>query len=176
MLKGRTDAYGLLRRLGAPERLLVHVQLVAEAADQLVQAYGALGIDFDSRLIELGVALHDAGKIQHPEELDDPGARHEPAGQALLLAHGVQVDVARCCVSHAAWQDEAVSFEERSVALADKLWKGKREEALELLVIDEVALRLRVDRWDIFTRLDSVFEGIAAGGVDRLRRSRLGCS
>jgi hypothetical protein len=176
MLKERADAYGLLRRLGAPERLIVHVQLVAEAADQLVQAYRDLGIDFDARLVELGVAVHDAGKIQHPEELDDPGARHEPAGQALLLAHGVQADVARCCVSHAAWQDEGDSFEERSVALADKLWKGKRVQALELLVLDEAAARLRVGRWDIFTRLDSVFEEIAAGGVDRLRRSRQDCS
>jgi hypothetical protein len=174
MLKDRSDAHRLLMELGAPVRLIVHLQLVGEAADLLMQAYRHLGIPFDSQLIELGVAVHDAGKILHPEELDGPGARHEVAGEALLLAHGVQAQVARCCVSHATWQDTGVSFEERSVALADKLWKGKREPALELRVVDDVALRLGGQRWDVFGELDSVFEEIAAGAALRLERSRVG--
>lgn len=172
MLRNRSDAYCLLTELGAPARLLVHVQLVGEAAERLMQAYAELGIKFDASLVELGVAVHDAGKIQYPEELQAPGSMHEPAGKALLLAHGVQPEVARCCVSHAKWQDDQVSFGERTVALADKLWKGKREEALELCIIDEVASKLHVSRWDVFTQLDSVFEEIAAGGTDRLERSR----
>jgi hypothetical protein len=172
MLRNRTDAYRLLRELGAPERLLLHLQLVGEAAEQLVSMYGALGIEFNASLIELGVAVHDAGKIEYPEELDGPGSRHEPAGEILLLANGVQPEVARCCVSHAAWQGAGVSFEERSVALADKLWKGKREEALELRIIDDVASRLGVGRWEMFAQLDSIFEEIAGGGIARLERSR----
>jgi hypothetical protein len=40
----------------------------------------------------------------HPEELSGPGSRHEGAGQALVLKHGVQPEVAKCCVSHAAWR------------------------------------------------------------------------
>ena len=98
---------------------------------------------------------------------------HEPAGEALLLAHGVQPDVARCCVTHAKWNGVDVSFEERSIALADKLWKGKREESLELAVIDDVAARLQLGRWDVFTRLDEVFEQIASEGPARLERSRV---
>ena len=172
MLKDRNDAYRLLKELGAPERLLVHVQLVAEAADLLMRAFTGLGIHIDAQLIELGVAVHDAGKIQHPDELDGPGSRHEPTGEALMLAHGVQPHVARCCVSHAAWDAPGVSFEERSVALADKLWKGKRVPELELHIVDGVAMRLHVTRWDVFAELDSVFEDIAAGAEDRLRRSR----
>ena len=172
MLRNRADAYRLLGELGAPDKLLVHVQLVGEAADRLIQAYVELGVEFNAPLIELGVAVHDAGKIQHPEELNAHGSKHEPAGEALLVAHGVQPEVARCCVSHAKWHDPGVSFEERSVALADKLWKGKREEALELSIIDEVASRLSLDRWDVFAQLDSVFEEIAAGGPSRLERSR----
>jgi hypothetical protein len=39
MLHGRSDAYLLLKDLGAPERLIVHLQLVGEAADLLMQAY-----------------------------------------------------------------------------------------------------------------------------------------
>lgn len=172
MLDDRHDAYRLLARLGAPQRLLVHVRLVGEAADQLAAAYAALGIAFDARRIARGVAVHDAGKILHPAELEGPGSRHEPDGEALMLANGVPPDIARCCVTHAQWQHADVSFEERSIALADKLWKGKREEALELAIIDEAAARLGVDRWHVFDRLDSVFEDIAAGGPDRLARSR----
>ncbi len=65
------------------------------------------------------------------------------------------------------------SLEERTVALADKLWKGKREGELELLVIDEVAQKLGATRWEVFERLDTVFEEIAAGGFERVQGSRL---
>ena len=172
MLETRADAYCLLSELGASPRLLQHVQLVGEAADRLIEAYADLDLAVDARLIELGVAVHDAGKIRHPEELDGPGSMHEPVGQAMLLARQVQPEVARCCVTHARWMDAGVSFEERSVALADKLWKGKREEALELAVIDEAAAKLGLSRWDVFETLDSVFEEIAAEGASRLLRSR----
>lgn len=171
VLRDRANAAAMLRALGASERLLRHLQLVGEAADALMAVYSGLQLHFDARLIELGVALHDAGKIVHPEELDGPGSRHEPAGQALMLANGVPPALARCCVSHAAWQDPGNSFEELSVALADKLWKGKREEALELLVIDMAAAQRGQARWDVFTTLDSAFEDIAASGSERLRHS-----
>ena len=171
MLHDRNDAYRLLRELGAPGRLLLHVQLVGVAADRLVREYVALGVEFDARMIELGVALHDAGKIDHPGELDGPGSLHEPAGKALMLAHGVPAELAEYCVSHAAWHERGVSFEELSVALADKLWKGKRLALLEFRVIDEIAARLSVTRWDVFLRLDTVFEEVAAGADERLQRS-----
>lgn len=173
MLEDRHDAYRLLADLGAPPRLLRHLALVGEAADQLVAEYRALGLAFDSRLIELGVAVHDAGKILHPTELEGPGNRHEADGEAMLLARGVEAAIARCCVSHATWWDDAVSFEERTVALADKLWKGKREAELELSVVDMIAAQLGVGRWDVFPRMDLLFETIAADGPDRLQRSRM---
>lgn len=171
MITDRHDAYRLLERLEAPRHLIRHLQLVGEVADELMRAYRTLRIPFDAKRIELGAAVHDAGKIGHPEELHAPGSLHEAAGERLLLAQGVQPEVARCCVTHAAWRRHDVSFEERSVALADKLWKGKREADLELLVIDGAASLLRRDRWDLFTELDAVFEAIAAGGTERLRRS-----
>jgi hypothetical protein len=174
MIKTREDAYHLLAELGAPRRLLQHVRLVGEAADHLIDAYTDLGLSFDARLIRLGVAVHDVGKIEFPAELEGPGSMHEPAGEALLLAKGVQPEIARCCVTHASWNSADVSFEERSIALADKLWKGKREESLELAVIDGVAARLSLSRWDVFTRLDEVFERIAFDGPARLERSRAG--
>jgi hypothetical protein len=174
MIETREDAYRLLAELGAPERLLLHVRLVGEAADRLIEEYTTLGLRFDARLIRLGVAVHDAGKISFPAELEGPGSMHEPAGEALMLANGVQPGIARCCVTHATWHGDEVTFEERSIALADKLWKGKREASLELAVIDGAAAQLEVDRWDVFSQLDEVFEQIASGGLARLERSRAG--
>jgi hypothetical protein len=172
MLNTRADAYRLLEQLGATKRLLLHLQLVGEAADLLIAGYKQLGIPFHGKLIELGVAVHDAGKIKHPAELEAPGSLHEREGQAMLLAQGVQPEVARCCISHAAWNGPGVSFEEQSVALADKLWKGKREAELELLVIDAAASKLGVERWDVYPQLDLLFESIASDASERLSRSR----
>jgi putative nucleotidyltransferase with HDIG domain len=176
MLKERCDAYELLKSLGASERLMQHAQVVAEAADRLMQELKGLGVSFDAHVVELGAVLHDAGKTRNAEELSASGSMHQQAGQALLLAHGVQPEVARCCASHGhgAWNLPDVSFEELVVALADKLWKGRREAGLELMVVDEVAARLGASRWDVFERLDTAFELIAADGPERLLQSRPG--
>lgn len=173
MLKDRNEAIRLLNELGATTRLVHHAQVVEEAADLVLLRLQTLGVSCDVRLIEIGAILHDAGKIQHPQELSEPGSLHEQAGQALLLSHGVQPEVARICASHATWDSPEVTLEERVVALADKLWKGKREADLELSVIDEVAARLGTSRWDVFEPLDTTFESIAAAGADRLEQSRL---
>jgi hypothetical protein len=172
MLKDRRDAYELLDELGAPDRLVRHAHLVGQAADLLLLEFQALGVKCDVRIVELGALLHDAGKISHPEELSEPGSLHEQAGETLLLAHGVQPEVAHCCISHGTWNLPEVSLEERTVALADKLWKGKREAELELSIVDEIAIRLGVLRWDVFQRLDTAFEEIAAGGTGRIQGSR----
>ncbi len=173
MLSSRDDAYSLLTSLGAPRRLLQHLKLVGEAADQLMSAYEDMNLSFERQIIELGVAVHDAGKILFPKELDGAGSDHEHAGEKLMLDNGVQPAIARCCVSHAAWQAAGVTFEELSVALADKLWKGKRVPELELRVIDMAAEKLATDRWDVFGKLDGAFEVIADSGADRLSRSQV---
>jgi hypothetical protein len=142
MLTARADAYELLERLGAPDRLVGHAQLVSQAADSLLEEFWKLGASLDVLTIELGAVLHDAGKIDYPEELSAAGSLHELAGESLLLKNCVQPAIAHCCVSHGVWNAPDVSLEERIVALADKLWKGKREADLELLVIDETATRL----------------------------------
>lgn len=172
MLKDRNEALLLLNKLGATPRLVHHGQTVAEAAGAVTARLQSLGVSCDVRLIELGAILHDAGKIQHPQELSQPGVLHEEAGEALLLLHGVQPEVARFCVSHAQWNLPGISLEERIVALADKLWKGKRESDLELNVIDEIAARLGGSRWDVFEAIDNTFENIAASGAERLELSR----
>jgi hypothetical protein len=147
--------------------------LVGEAAELILAALSELGLEIQADLVRVGVALHDSGKILHPDELDRAGGEHEPSGEALLLQHGVSPEVARICLSHARWEAMTVSLEELLVALADKLWKGVRKPELEERVISEIAVRLAKDRWSLFIELDSVFESIAAEGTDRLERSRV---
>ena len=161
----------LLGRLGASARLLRHVELVLEAAEMLLGKLAVLGVPIRADFVGAGVALHDAGKIIHPAELDAAGNRHEPDGETLLLQAGVSPELARVCLSHARWETMEVTLEELLVALADKLWKGVRNERLEQRIIDAVAGRLGLERWDVFIELDTTFEHVASSGVDRLTRS-----
>jgi HD superfamily phosphodiesterase len=166
-----SEALALLDDLGAPQRLLAHARHVAEAARALVAGCRGCGVTVDADFVVAGALLHDAGKCLHPEELDQPGAQHERAGEALLLAHGVSPAMARVCVTHAQWDQPEATLEALLVALADKLWKGKRVQALEERVIDTAAARVRKPRWDLFVDLDTCFEAVTADGPARLLAS-----
>jgi hypothetical protein len=165
-------ALQLLAELGASPWLVRHHELVVEAATQLCDLIrDELGVDFDRERVLVGAAIHDAGKIVHPEEMREPGARHEPAGERLLLEHGVSATIARFCVTHASWNQPGIVIEDLFVALADKLWKGKRDDELERLVADAIACATTRETWAIFDRLDRICETIAADGASRLSRS-----
>jgi HD domain len=167
------DCYQLLQDLGAKPRLIQHVKLVGEAAEIIISQLQQLDILFDREWIRLGVAFHDAGKIPYPSELADRGNRHEAAGEILLLEQGIDPKIARCCRSHGQWQQLECSLEELVVALADNLWKGKRNNELEHRVITKIANMLDRDYWEIFIALDSGFEEVAATGASRLSRSTI---
>jgi hypothetical protein len=74
-------------------------------------------------------------------------------------------------VTHAAW--EGGTLEDHLVALADKLWKGKRDEALERAVVEQIAAASGSEPWQVFERVDALCEAIAADGDDRLARSSI---
>ena len=165
------EAYGFLKQLNAPSRLIRHVALVGEATDLLIQKLNQMNIDFDEKFVRLGVAFHDAGKIIHPQEFVSQGNQHEVDGEKLLISKGVNPRLARCCLSHARWEMMECSFEELIIALADKLWKGKREVNLEKAVIERISKLTNQDFWQLFIELDSCFENIASQGEERLARS-----
>jgi putative nucleotidyltransferase with HDIG domain len=165
-------ALQLLVDLGASPWLVRHHELVSEAALELCDLVRRdLGVAFDRELVLVGAALHDAGKIVHPDEMREPGSRHEAAGQQLLLAHGVPASTARFCVTHASWTAPTLTIEDLLVALADKLWKGKRIDDLEQRVADLITHTTGRERWSVFAGLDSICDSIAAAGPARLARS-----
>ena len=163
------DALALLERLGAPPRLVRHHELVVEAARQIIEGLGRFASCFEARVVLLGAALHDAGKIRYPAELDGPGDLHEVAGRDLLVERGLD-DLAEFCVTHAKWGD-SVPLEDLLVALADKRWKGKRVDGLERRIMERLAADSGLDFWDVFVLADDVFERVAAAGDERLLRS-----
>lgn len=165
-------ALDLLAQFGASPWLVRHHELVLEAATIVCDELADLA--FDRAAVLAGAALHDAGKIAHPAEMSAPGHAHEAAGQALLVARGVPAAIARFCVTHAAWDGPACTLEDRLVALADKLWKGKRDAALEQRLVEDLAVAMGVEPWAAFDRLDALCERIAADAPDRLSRSSVG--
>jgi HD superfamily phosphodiesterase len=172
-MKPADKARDLLVRLGAPQRLVTHARLVGDAAESLLAELQRLGIPRDAEFVRAAVVLHDSGKILHADELQGAGAEHEAAGEMLLLAHGVDPALARCCRSHAQWDRMHCSLEELLVALADRLWKGRRCAALEQRVIEAIGERSGRSFWDLFVGLDGCFEAIAAEGATRLLHSQM---
>ena len=79
--------------------------------------------------------------------------------------------IARFCRTHAAWSTPDAGVEDRLVALADKLWKGKRDEALETALLGDLERLRGVSRWELFVPFDALCEEVAAGGGERLSRS-----
>ena len=130
-----------------------------------------LSVEFDRDTVLLGASIHDAGKIVHPEEMSAGGSRHEVAGEELLVRSGVSAAIARFCITHAAWDGADCTVEDALVALADTLWKGKRDEALEKRLIASIATQAKQDQWKVFDRFDAICDAVAADGPDRLSRS-----
>jgi hypothetical protein len=166
------DAIQWLASRGAHAWLVRHHELVLETAEEIVRGLPrALRVDFDKDHVLLGAALHDAGKIEHPEEMGAPGHEHEHAGEQMLLAAGFPAHIARACVTHAAWSESRAALEDRLIGLADKLWKGKRDTDLEDALVSELTEHTGQARWEIFEAFDALCEAVAADAPDRLRRS-----
>jgi hypothetical protein len=169
-----TDAIAWLAARGANPWLVRHHELVLEAAEEITRALGAeLMLAFDRDHVLLGAAIHDAGKVEHPAEMHAAGHEHERAGERALLDAGFDARIARICVTHAAWDEPRAGLEDRLVALADKLWKGKRDEALERALVDEIARATEREPWEVFERFDAICERVAARGPERLARSQV---
>lgn len=161
----------LLEELHAPPRLIAHLRLVHDVAMMLVFQIDREWPDlvYERQEVLLGAAIHDIGKIVHPEELSQPGHTHEKAGEELLKAQGMPDEIARFARTHGQWADEPEGqLENCLVALADTLWRGKRDERLEEALSTCIAGCVQQVRWQVFMTLDDIACGITAEADKRL--------
>ena len=160
--------------LRAPPRLVAHLTLVHDVALELTAALDEHfpGLNFDREAVLFGAATHDLGKVIHPEELTEPGKRHEAAGEALLIAHGVAPELARFARTHGRSDRPDSTLEDLVVALSDVVWKGKRISELDSRVAGTIAVATGRKDWEVWSDLDDILERLAAGADDRLQWQR----
>ncbi|KJK56073.1 phosphohydrolase [Saccharothrix sp. ST-888] len=160
----------LLEGLDAPPRLAAHLRAVHDVAHQLVDWAGQhhSDLDFDRGAVLFGAATHDVGKTVHIAELSEAGSAHEEAGRALLLDHGVRPQLARFAGTHASWTAPDITIEDLLVSLADKIWKNKRVQELEDLVVTQLAAASGRSAWEEFMALDDLLGRIGDGADQRL--------
>ncbi len=166
-------AQDLCRQLNAPPRLVVHLQLVHEAAGKIIDGLKKAfpGVILDERAIVFGAATHDLGKTLHPEELSASGKKHQEDGPALLISKGVDPRLARFALTHSQW-DDTMALEDFVVALADKVWKGRGLLDLEADLAKRIAAQTGLPEWQVFSRLDEILGEIAEGADERLAYQR----
>ncbi|NUP41790.1 MAG: HD domain-containing protein [Streptomyces sp.] len=160
----------LLSDLDVPPRLAAHLRAVHDVAHQLldwmVREHPSIRLDRDAALF--GAATHDIGKTAHPAELSGPGSSHEAAGRELLLAHGIAPNRARFAATHATWTRPDIGLEDLLVSVADKIWKGKRVQELEDLVVARLAEASGRTVWEEFLSFDDLLTAIGQDADRRL--------
>jgi hypothetical protein len=164
------ETAALLSQVRASPRLTVHLRLVHDVACELAAKLTAQWpqFRFDTAAVAFGAATHDIGKAIHPAELSGAGNEHEAAGYALLIARGFPEPRARFARTHSKWADAAATTEDLLVSLADKIWKGRRQDDLEQLVVRRIAAASGEEPWQVFMSLDELIAQIASQAGDRL--------
>jgi putative nucleotidyltransferase with HDIG domain len=161
----------LLEKLDAPPRLIAHLTVVHHVARELTHDLAERWPDlpYNQQAVLLGAATHDIGKVVHRDELRRPGQRHEEAGVVLLRQHGFSSEQARFARTHGQrHNDPAVTPEDLLVALADTIWKGKRDEHLEATLVRHIAQLQGEEPWVVYLALDEIIQPIAQQANTRL--------
>lgn len=151
----------VLYSFDVPERLMAHLLLVHDVAFRLTEQICNIWprVQFDKKLVLFGAATHDIGKCIYTNELAEEGHKHEKAGKSLLLKIGICEDFAKFAATHASWPAVS-SIEELLVSIADKIWKGSREQELEDLLVEKIAKETGCERYEVFANLDSIIQDI----------------
>jgi hypothetical protein len=161
----------LLDNVDAPPRLIAHLTLVHDVASMLIAQIDMAwpSLDYDRHAVALGAAVHDIGKVMYPDELSRPGHAHEAAGEALLVERGFPREIARFARTHDQWRAEPMPLlDDLLVALADALWRGKRDPKLEDVLCQRIVAMTGDAYWQVFARLDDIATEIAVDADARL--------
>jgi hypothetical protein len=126
-------------------------------------------LSIDREEVLFGAATHDIGKVVYRNELIEPGSRHESEGWKLLKRRNISSKLARFTQTHAKWKnDQSITLEDLVVALADKCWKGKRDDELELLLSKRIARETDQEERSVYISLDDIIQVIAINADERL--------
>lgn len=90
-----------------------------------------------------------------------------PAGRTLR-ENGIPDALSRFAETHACRNTAEMSAEDLLVALANTIWKGKRNDDLEQALTSLVSRGTGEETWAIWLRLDDVLTAIAASADERL--------
>lgn len=161
------EAQGVCDTLNAPPQLVAHLTLVHDVActivEQVQKQFPLLAFDADA--VCFGASTHDIGKALVPEELTGPGNRHEEFGPPLLEKLGISPGLARFARTHGSWEEDSrLGLEDLLVALADNIWRGKREPVLE----ERIAKLLPGETWETMIIVDEFVSPIADKAEERL--------
>jgi hypothetical protein len=164
------DVVDLLFRVDAPPRLAAHLRVVCDVAVHLVESFGDAfpSLRFDAAAVVYGAGIHDIGKALHPTELQAPGNDHEVDGYRLLIDSGIPARLARFARSHGEWDATETTVEDEMVALADKVWQGRREKDLEHKLVVRITAAEGEEPWRVVTRLDDLLAAISSDADRRL--------
>lgn len=165
-----TEIKKILENYNSPERLSRHLRIVSHTTSRLLAELSKewSQLKFDKGLVQFGAMTHDIGKVILQEEIYAPGKEHEQAGKDLLIQHGYSEEQSRFAYTHGNWKNETVRFEDLLVALADKIWKGKRVAELEEKVCALISNQLELDYWEVYQTLEPILDEIGLAAQERL--------
>ena len=157
----------LLVRVRSSARLTAHLQLVHDVAAQLTEELETTfpKLAFDAEAVCFGAATHDLGKALHPNELTGSGSERGSRLQAAARERSRRASSPFC--PHAR-EVEWATIEDQLVSLADKIWKGRRQDDLEQLIVARIAAVTGDEAWNIFMSLDEILTRLAASADERL--------
>lgn len=161
----------LLQQVAAPPRLVAHLILVHDVAAILVERVTAAfpEVTFVEEEVLFGASIHDFGKVVERSELTAVGSQHEQRGVELLRSMGVSSERARFAYSHGNWDKVPnVNLEDLLVALADKLWKGKRVDGLEAKIVGLLSAVSKKPEWSCYAELDEIAQELMKDADTRL--------
>jgi uncharacterized protein len=139
-IPSRDEAINLLKKIGCPQSVIEHVKFVSQVALEIASKCEQNGWTVDKKLIEIGALLHDVGRSK------THGISHAVVGAQIAKEKGVHDKVVRIIENHIGAgipREEAeklelpskdylqTTFEEKIVAYADKVTKGRRRMSYE---------------------------------------------
>jgi len=141
----RDDALNLLREVDCSQEVIEHVTFVSQVALEIALKCERNGIRVNKHLIEIGALLHDIGRSR------THGIGHAVVGAQIVRERGLPLNLVGIVENHIGAgipREEAeklnlppkdylqTSIEEKIVAYADKITKGRRRISFEEAVND----------------------------------------